>query len=258
MENNPSVEINDTDIKKMGLEPEQVNEWISKNYNLTFSVFQQIYRTDSVFQQSQYGGNEKNVFDCISLGELNGRFKKVIGSDMDSYKNVICVTRVETELGTMIAGATGKGICLFEFADYKMLEMQLKQLIVLLKAPLVERESVHFDTLREQVERYFKGELREFSVPLDLAGTDFQVQAWLGLLNIPYGATISYAKQAEALGKPSAVRAVANANGKNRISIILPCHRVIGTNGTLTGYGGGIWRKKKLLELENANSHAHE
>jgi AraC family transcriptional regulator of adaptative response/methylated-DNA-[protein]-cysteine methyltransferase len=176
-----------------------------------------------------------------SLKALNGKFKKVTGSGTDGRKNVICITRVETELGTMMAGATGKGICLFEFADYKMLELELKQLIAMLKAPLVECENVHFNTLREQVERYFKGELREFSVPLDLAGTDFQIQAWLGLLNIPYGATISYAKQAEAIGKPSAVRAVANANGKNKISIILPCHRVIGTNGTLTGYGGGIW-----------------
>jgi AraC family transcriptional regulator of adaptative response/methylated-DNA-[protein]-cysteine methyltransferase len=213
----------------------------------------EIYRADNVFQQSQSGDNGKSAFDGISLRELNGKCRKKIGADTDNHKNVICITRVETELGTMIAGATDKGICLFEFADCKMLETELKQLIVLLKAPLVERENVHFNTLREQMERYFKGKLREFSVPLDLAGTDFQVQAWLGLLNIPYGATISYAKQAEALGKPSAVRAVANANGRNKISIILPCHRVIGTNGTLTGYGGGIWRKKKLLELEKDN-----
>lgn len=248
MENNPSVEIKDTNIKKMGLDPKQVNKWTLKNYNLTFDTFQQIYRRDNVFQQLQ----SENKFDNISLKELNGKFKKVLGShaNMDNCKNIICITRIETELGTMIAGATDKGICMFEFADYKMLEMELRQLITLLKFPLVESDHVYFNTLREQIKKYFKGELREFSVPLDLAGTDFQVQAWLGLKNIPYGSTITYAKQAAALGKPSAVRAIANANGKNKISIILPCHRVIGTNGTLTGYGGGIWRKKKLLELE--------
>mgnify|MGYP003623819560 FL=1 len=86
-----------------------------------------------------------------------------------------------------------------------------------------------------------------------LAGTEFQKQVWLALLQIPYGMTTTYAKQAELLGKRSAVRAVANANVKNKISIILPCHRVIGADGTLTGYGGGIWRKKKLLELEKKN-----
>ena len=85
------------------------------------------------------------------------------------------------------------------------------------------------------------------------SGTEFQKQVWLSLLKIPYGCTTNYAKQAELIGKPSAVRAVANANGKNKISIILPCHRIIGADGTLTGYGGGIWRKKKLLEFEQKN-----
>jgi len=100
------------------------------------------------------------------------------------------------------------------------------------------------------LEQYFKGERKHFDIPLDLVGTEFQKQVWLSLLKIPYGCTTNYAKQAALLGKPSAVRAVANANGKNKISIILPCHRVIGADGTLTGYGGGIWRKKKLLEFE--------
>jgi AraC family transcriptional regulator of adaptative response/methylated-DNA-[protein]-cysteine methyltransferase len=100
------------------------------------------------------------------------------------------------------------------------------------------------------MEQYFEGKRKNFDIPLDLVGTEFQKQVWLSLLQIPYGCTTTYAKQAELLGKPSAVRAVANANGKNKISIILPCHRVIGADGTLTGYGGGIWRKKKLLEFE--------
>jgi len=186
--------------------------------------------------------------NCCSLSELNNKFKKVIGN----YKRFISVALIETEVGTIMAGATDKGICLLEFADSKKLERELEQLIMLFKAPLIENENTHFITLREQLDKYFKGELREFSVPLDLMGTDFQRHAWLGLLNIPYGSTTTYAKQAEALGKPSAVRAVANANGKNRISIILPCHRVIGTDGSLTGYGGGLWRKKRLLELEQS------
>ncbi|MDL2308124.1 methylated-DNA--[protein]-cysteine S-methyltransferase [Bacteroidales bacterium OttesenSCG-928-B11] len=169
---------------------------------------------------------------------------------LDNVKRVVNITFFDTDLGTMVAGATDKGICMFEFADNKLLEFELKQLATLLKSPLTQDSASHLDMLNNQLKEYFDKERRDFNIPLDLVGTEFQKQAWLSLLQIPYGSTISYAKQAELLGKPSAVRAVANANSKNKISILLPCHRVIGTNGTLTGYGGGIWRKKKLLELE--------
>ncbi|MDR3143199.1 MAG: methylated-DNA--[protein]-cysteine S-methyltransferase [Tannerellaceae bacterium] len=166
---------------------------------------------------------------------------------------VVNITHIETDLGLMVVAATNKGICMFEFADYKQLELELRQLNEAFNAPLVQGDSPHFNTLKEQIEQYFRGERRTFDIPLDLAGTEFQKQVWLSLLQIPYGCTTTYAKQAELLGNRSAVRAVANANGKNKISIILPCHRVIGTNGSLTGYGGGIWRKEKLLELERKN-----
>jgi AraC family transcriptional regulator of adaptative response/methylated-DNA-[protein]-cysteine methyltransferase len=169
------------------------------------------------------------------------------------YKNIVNITNIETDLGLMIAGATDKGICMLEFADYKLIELEFRQLKSIFKASLVQSDNPHFQTLKSQLGEYFKGERSDFNILLDLAGTEFQKQVWLSLLKIPYGCTISYAKQAELLGKPSAVRAVANANGKNKISIILPCHRVIGTDGSLTGYGGGIWRKKILLELEKAN-----
>jgi AraC family transcriptional regulator of adaptative response/methylated-DNA-[protein]-cysteine methyltransferase len=166
---------------------------------------------------------------------------------------LVNITYIETDLGSMIAVASNKGICMFEFADYKLLELELKQLVASFKTPLVQGDNPHFNTLKEQIGQYLKGERKNFDIPLDLVGTEFQKQVWLSLLQIPYGCTTTYAKQAELVGKRSAVRAVANANGKNKISIILPCHRVIGTNGTLTGYGGGIWRKKKLLELERKN-----
>jgi len=167
--------------------------------------------------------------------------------------NTVHITHIETDLGLMIAGATDKGICMLEFADYKLIELEFKQLISIFEASLVQGYNPHFYTLKSQLDEYFKGECRNFDIPLDLAGTEFQKQVWLSLLKIPYGCTISYAKQAELLGRPSSVRAVAGANAKNKISIILPCHRVIGADGALTGYGGGIWRKKKLLDLEQNN-----
>ncbi len=255
MEDNPTVKIKDTDLKDMGLEPSQVRRWFLKNYKLTFHAYQRMHRINNAFQRFQSGQSVTDIayesgYD--SLSGFNSMFKHIIGTSPLHSKNkrIINITRIETDLGTMIAGATGKGICILEFADCKLLEMELKQLMTSLKAPLVQGDNIYFDALRKQLEQYFKGELRKFDIPLDLVGTEFQKQAWRGLLDIPYGTTTTYAKQAERLGKPSAVRAVANANGKNKISIILPCHRVIGADGTLTGYGGGIWRKKKLLELE--------
>jgi methylated-DNA-[protein]-cysteine S-methyltransferase len=104
--------------------------------------------------------------------------------------------------------------------------------------------------VRHQLEEYFAGERTEFDVPLEVNGTEFQKRAWEELRRIPYGETISYGEQARRMGKPAAIRAVGSANGQNRISIIIPCHRVIGTDGSLTGFGGGIERKRTLLELE--------
>jgi methylated-DNA-[protein]-cysteine S-methyltransferase len=103
-----------------------------------------------------------------------------------------------------------------------------------------------------ELRAYFAGALRAFTVPLDMQGTDFQLDVWNHLLKIPYGETRSYAQVAEAIGRPKAVRAVGAANGSNPVAIVVPCHRVIGSSGKLTGYGGGLPMKKRLLELEGS------
>ncbi|MDG4861312.1 methylated-DNA--[protein]-cysteine S-methyltransferase [Streptomyces sp. T-3] len=107
-----------------------------------------------------------------------------------------------------------------------------------------------FGEVIQQLEAYFKGELTDFDLPLHLSGTDFQRKVWAELQKIPYGETRSYGELAEALGNPAASRAVGLANGKNPVGIIVPCHRVVGANGSLTGYGGGLARKQRLLEFE--------
>ena len=255
MEENPTVRITDATLKEMGMEPNQVRRWFLKNYRQTFHAYQRMLRANSAFQLMQA---DRSVTDVAgdsgydSLSGFNSMFKNIIGASplKSRDRRVVNITHVETGLGLMIAGATDKGICMFEFADYKLIDLELRQLSEAFDAPLVQGDNPHFAVLREQLEQYFKGERREFDIPLDLAGTEFQKQVWLGLRQIPYGCTTTYAEQAERLGRASSVRAVANTNGKNKISIILPCHRVIGADGTLTGYGGGIWRKKKLLEME--------
>jgi methylated-DNA-[protein]-cysteine S-methyltransferase len=119
-----------------------------------------------------------------------------------------------------------------------------------LSGPGWRRDDSAFRAAREQLDAYFAGELRAFRVPMNMAGTPFQRLAWQGLLTIPYGATISYAEQARRIGRPGASRAVGAANGRNPIAIIVPCHRVIGADGSLTGYGGGLDMKEWLLEHE--------
>ncbi len=114
-----------------------------------------------------------------------------------------------------------------------------------------EQDKAPFAEVIRQLQAYFGGELKEFDLPLALEGTDFQLRVWKALRTIPYGETISYAQLAQCIGNPKAVRAVGLANGSNPIPIIVPCHRVIGSDGSLTGFGGGLSTKKKLLELEN-------
>jgi AraC family transcriptional regulator of adaptative response/methylated-DNA-[protein]-cysteine methyltransferase len=167
---------------------------------------------------------------------------------------MIAITKIETELGIMIAGAVEDGICLLEFSDRRMLNTEYKDLARYLKTNIEEGESLHFQPLRIQLDEYFKRLRKEFSVPLVTPGTPFQKAVWKELMNICFGTTRSYLEQSIALGKPESIRAVANANGMNRIAIIIPCHRVIGSDGSLTGYGGGLKRKKWLLDHEKKYS----
>ena len=153
----------------------------------------------------------------------------------------------------MFGCATNKGVCLFEFANRRMLETEFKDLTKRLNAVILPGENEHLKQLQNEISEYFKGDRESFSIELDAPGTSFQQKVWKMLMTIPYGKTWSYQEQSIQLKKPKAVRAVANANGQNRIAIIIPCHRVIGKDGSLTGYGGGLERKKWLLDFERKN-----
>ena len=167
---------------------------------------------------------------------------------------MITTTKIETELGIMIAGAVNEGICLLEFSDRRMLNSEYRDLSRYLNTTIEEGDHKHFKPLLNQLREYFEGSRKEFTIPLVTPGTEFQQTVWKELIKIPYGSTRSYLEQSLVLGKPDSIRAVANANGMNRISIIIPCHRVIGSDGHLTGYGGGLKRKRWLLDHEKKHS----
>jgi AraC family transcriptional regulator, regulatory protein of adaptative response / methylated-DNA-[protein]-cysteine methyltransferase len=167
---------------------------------------------------------------------------------------MIITNKLDTPLGIMIAGATDEGICLLEFHDRRMLPTEYKDLQRLLKTTFVEGENSHIESLKIQLNEYFEGKRKVFTVPLDTPGSAFQQSVWKELQNIPFGSTRLYLDQAIALNSPESIRAVANANGMNRVSIVIPCHRVIGSDGSLVGYGGGLKRKKWLLDHEKKYS----
>ncbi len=153
----------------------------------------------------------------------------------------------------MFACATDKGICLLEFTDRIMLETEFQDLCKRLNAVILPGKNKFLDQVQVEFSEYLDGNRKTFSVPLDTPGTEFQQKVWKILQEIPYGETWSYKEQAIRIGNTKAIRAVAGANGANRVAVIIPCHRVIGSNGDLTGYGGGLSRKKWLLDLEKDN-----
>jgi AraC family transcriptional regulator of adaptative response/methylated-DNA-[protein]-cysteine methyltransferase len=167
-----------------------------------------------------------------------------------SHSDSVVISCVDTPLGSMVAGARRDGLCLFEFGDPGRLETQIETLRRRFSCPVVAGESPHLERLREELRDYFAGRRQQFSVPLIAPGTPFQERVWAKLLEIPYGGTISYEDLANAVGAPRGQRAVGHANGMNRIAILIPCHRVVNKSGKLGGYGGELWRKEALLNLE--------
>lgn len=169
-------------------------------------------------------------------------------------KVIINTTSFDSPLGNIHLANTANGLCLLEFDDEKRMDEHFKQFKKYWEFDLKNKETKTTTTTKLQLDEYFNGKRTAFQLPLDLVGTDFQLNVWNELLKIPFGVTRSYKEQALAIGNLKAIRAVATANGENKIAIVVSCHRIIGSDGSLTGYGGGIWRKQQLLELESTQT----
>jgi AraC family transcriptional regulator of adaptative response/methylated-DNA-[protein]-cysteine methyltransferase len=169
-----------------------------------------------------------------------------------SAETILSSAWLDTPLGSMLAVADATYLYLINFIERSELESATKWLCKRTNAVIVAGRTAAIDSIEYELKTYFDGNLKKFKTPLRVIGTDFQQQVWKALLQIPYGETRSYAEQASSIGKPTAFRAVANANGANQFGIVIPCHRVINTSGSLGGYGGGISRKAWLLQHECA------
>jgi AraC family transcriptional regulator of adaptative response/methylated-DNA-[protein]-cysteine methyltransferase len=252
---NPGIRLTDYDLRTRGIEPHRVRRWFKQQHGMTFQTYLRTLRIGNAFGRIQFGDKViEAAFESgyESLSGFNESFRKTLGVTPGKSQryNLITVTRILTPLGPLLAGGTEEGICLLEFVDRRMLETQIKRLQKLLKAEFVPGNNKYFTELNSQIQEYFTGKRKNFTIPLILKGTSFQEKVWKELQTIPYGVTRSYQEQAENVGNIQAVRAVAKANGDNRIAIIIPCYRVIGKNGKLRGYGGGLWRKQYLLDHE--------
>jgi AraC family transcriptional regulator of adaptative response/methylated-DNA-[protein]-cysteine methyltransferase len=166
-------------------------------------------------------------------------------------RDTIVYRELDSPVGGLVAGATAEGCCLLEFTDRGGIENIGTRIQKRYKLDIIGGTSPFLDQLESELDAYFRRSLTAFTVPLDLRGTPFQLSVWRQLLHIPYGETKTYGEIAESVGRPLAVRAVGRANGENYIAIVVPCHRVIQHDGKLRGYGGGLWRKRYLLDLED-------
>ena len=259
VEQRPGRRLRDADLRARGLEPAAVRRYFQKNYGLTFQAYCRARRLGEAFSAIKAGGSiDDAVFDhgWESHSGFRQAFSRAVQAPPGAARNgdSIRLAWIQTPLGPMVAGATGKALCLLEFSDRRMLEAQLRTLRSRYRLPLFPGESPLFERLRAELAEYFDGRRRQFDLPLELRGTEFQKRVWAALLRIPYGRTRSYAELAAELGRPGAARAVGQANGLNRIAILVPCHRVVNADGGLGGYGGGLWRKLRLLETEKSTA----
>ena len=249
----------DHDLEMMGLDPSMVRRWFVANHGLTFHAYTRLRRLGAALMQIQHGKSVGQAVLASGFESESGfreAFARGFGNPPSAVdrESSIWINRVATPLGSMIMGVHDSGLCLLEFAERRMLDTQLKRLARHMGRVFLPGEHPLMDQVKQELDAYFTGALRNFSIPLQAPGTVFQEAVWQALQAIPYGETRSYAQVAEGIGHADAVRAVGRANGDNRIAIIIPCHRVVGSDGEPTGYGGGIWRKEYLLAMEQAQA----
>ena len=255
LEETPERRWKDSDLREAGLEPERVRRYFSKRFGMTFQAFCRARRLSSAFQQIREGASLDSVpFDSgyESHSGFREAFAKHFGKAPGKSRSdeLITVDWVESPLGPLGLGSSRRGIFLLEFTDRRMLEAQFETLGRKFQCSVAPGTSAYNEQLKQELAEYFQGARKTFSIPIDAPGSPFEEKVWNALLTIPYGQTWSYFDLAKKIGDPAAVRAVGTANGKNRIAIVIPCHRVVNKNGKLGGYGGGLWRKQFLLDLE--------
>jgi AraC family transcriptional regulator of adaptative response/methylated-DNA-[protein]-cysteine methyltransferase len=259
LEADPGTRLRAAEMRAAGVDPARARRYFQKHYGMTFQAYCRARRLADAFRRIKGGAAVSDVIDTTGFESESGfrtAFARVFGSAPRAAESADAVVMewIPSPVGPLVAGATAEGLCLLEFSDRRMLEAQLKTLRRRLGASLVPGRNRWLDALRTQLDEYFAGRRTQFDLPLVIRGTPFQERVWRALLEIPCGETQSYRDVAVRVGQPDAMRAVGTANGMNRIAIVIPCHRVVNADGRLGGYGGGLWRKQYLLDLERGQA----
>ena len=255
LEAHPDHRWRETDVAMLGYDPSTVRRAFKRHFGLTFLDLARHTRLRSGFQTLSDGGRVIDAqveagFD--SGGGFRTAFARLMGcapADMTGRER-LKADWIDTPLGAMIAVADRDALYLLEFIDRKALPRELANLRQAAAGGVGTGRTAITDQIETELAAYFVGRSARFTVPIAPAGSAFARSVWAALRRIPPGETRSYADIARELGRPAAVRAVARANGANRLALVIPCHRVIGSDGSLTGYGGGLWRKQSLIDLE--------
>ncbi|MCP4319758.1 MAG: bifunctional transcriptional activator/DNA repair protein Ada [Hyphomicrobiales bacterium] len=260
----PARKWTEADIVNRGYDPSTVRRLFKRHFGMTFLEMARLYRLRDGFGALSEGGRVIDAqleagFDSPS--GFRAAFARLLAQPPASFtgNETLKADWIETPIGAMIAVTDRRSLHLLEFVDRKALPSELRKLQKAARGDLGSGRFEPTEQIEAELGAYFEGKIERFETPLTLHGSAFTRLVWHELLRIPPGETRSYSEIAAAIGRPTATRAVARANGANQIALVVPCHRVIGADGSLTGYGGGLWRKQKLIELERnlaANGHS--
>lgn len=257
VEANPERRWRDGDFHALSMDASTARRQFKKRFGMTFVEYARARRMGLAMKQIRSG--EAVIEAQLSAGYesssgFRDAFSRIMGAAPSKlgHGRVLKASWLDTKLGPMIAIADEDALYLLEFVDRRGLEREVERLRQRTKSAIIPGTTPAIRSIERELKSYFNGELRKFSTPLSLLGSPFQRHVWDALIKIPYGETRSYSDIAKAIGKPTAFRAAATANGANTLAIVIPCHRVINSNGELGGYGGGLVRKKWLLNHEQS------
>jgi AraC family transcriptional regulator of adaptative response/methylated-DNA-[protein]-cysteine methyltransferase len=259
VEQDANRRLREHDLVKMGIDPSTARRQFQRYFGMSFHAYQRARRMGSALAAVRKG---HNVLDTQldhgfeSSSGFREAFTKLFGAVPSKSQGVHCLYAkwIESPLGAILALGDDDGLYVFDWVDRRGLEREIVRLRKRTGFAIVPGSHPVLEQAEREINQYFAGTRREFTLPFAARGTEFQRRVWSGLLKIPPGQTRSYAEIAAAIGQPTAVRAVARANGDNFRGIVIPCHRVIGSDGSLTGYGGGLARKQWLLDHEKKMS----
>jgi AraC family transcriptional regulator, regulatory protein of adaptative response / methylated-DNA-[protein]-cysteine methyltransferase len=261
VERDPARRVSDDALRRAELSPVRARRYFRERFGMTFQAWQRARRLGLARERIAAGGA---VLDAAldsgfeSASGFRDAFQKLFGAPpaRASARPALVAREIGSPIGPLLAAASTDGVALLEFVDRASLASQAARMQRWFEAPVVPGTNRHLAALERELAQYFAGERTRFDVALAVAGTPFQRAVWEKLLGIPHGATRSYRAIAADLDRPGAQRAVGRANGLNRIAIVIPCHRVVRDDGTLCGYGGGLWRKRWLLAHERGRGAA--